>query len=147
MALGRIRSFRSIGFPHVAHEPVALARDRTNQPLFLAAISDRLAHRVDMAGQGGFRDDPSTPYRIDQVVLADNARAVLQQIRQQVEDLRPDRNRLGSTGELPPIRIEHVYVEGELQMSAPRRTHASKLRLPKLLVANGIPTAGPAGAV
>jgi hypothetical protein len=33
--------------------------------------------------------------------------AVLHQVKQHVEDLRSERNRLGSTGEFPSIGVEH----------------------------------------
>ena len=44
-----------------------------------------------------------------------------------------DRNRLGSTGELPPIGIDHVFSERELQSHvATSSGQASALRLPTL---------------
>ena len=39
---------------------------------------------------------------------------LLHQIEQQVEDLRPDRDRLGPPGELPPVGIEHVVSEHDI---------------------------------
>ena len=92
---GRLR------LPDVADEAEPLAGDRPDQALLLAAVADRLAHRIDVAGQGRFGDDPPAPHRIQQVVLADDALAVLHQIEQQVEDLRPDRDRLASRASAP----------------------------------------------
>ena len=66
-----VREFRSACwrcFPHSADEPEALAGDRSDQALLLAAVTDRLAHRVDVAGQSGFRDDPPAPHRLEQIV-------------------------------------------------------------------------------
>jgi hypothetical protein len=79
--------------------------------LFAAGVPDRLAHGIDVAGQGGFRDDAAAPDGFDQVVLAHDTRAVLHEVKQQVEDLRPDRDHLGPTGELPPIGVKHNVLE------------------------------------
>jgi hypothetical protein len=123
----RPRRIRSVACADLADEPVALARHRAHQALLLAAVADRRAHRVDVTGESGFRDDPPAPYRIDQVVLADDARPVPQQIRQHVEGLRPDRDRFRSAGQLPPIRVEHVFFEDELHEGAlPDMRHVSK---------------------
>jgi hypothetical protein len=37
--------------------------------------------------------------------------AVLHQVKQQVENLRPDRDRRGPTGELPPIGVENKVLK------------------------------------
>ena len=108
-----------MSFLDVADEPESFAGDRADQALLLAAVADRLAHRIDVTGQGRFGDDPPTPHRIQQIILADDALAVLHQVEQQVEDLRPDRNRLGPPGELPPVGVEHVVSEHELHVGAP----------------------------
>src|SRR5262245_45961520 len=59
-----------------------------------------------MAGDGGLADDAPPPDRLEQVVLADDACPVFDQIGQKIEDLRADRNRTGSPLELPPVKIE-----------------------------------------
>ncbi|MNR25277.1 hypothetical protein D3C85_1424160 [compost metagenome] len=64
-----------------------------------------------MAGQGGFRDDPSAPDRADQVVPADHALAVFRQVDQQVENLGGGGNDLGSAGKLPPLQVQHAVVK------------------------------------
>jgi len=79
---------------HLADEAKAPARNGANQPLLLAAVTDRLARRVDAAGQGRFRYDAADPDRGDEIVLTDDVIAVAQQIDQQVEDLRLDSNRV-----------------------------------------------------
>ena len=73
---------------HVADKAQALARDGADQPLLVAVVADRLADGIDPAGQRRFRDDAAAPDRRDQVVLADDAVAVLDQADQQVEHLR-----------------------------------------------------------
>jgi hypothetical protein len=47
-----------------------------------------------MAGYGGFRDDAAAPDRINQVVLGNDTLAASHQMKQQVEDLWPERDRL-----------------------------------------------------
>ena len=102
-----------------ADEPEAFASERADQALLLAAVADRLAHRVDVTGQGRFGDDPSVPYRLQQIVLADDAFAVAHQVNQQVEDFRPNRNNLRPPGELPPVRVKHAVSEHKLHFGAP----------------------------
>ena len=58
-----------------------------------------------------FGDDAPGPHRVQQVILADDVLAVLHEIEQQIEDLRPDRNGLGMPGQLPPIRVERIVSE------------------------------------
>ena len=102
-----------------ADEPEAFAGERADQALLLAAVADRLAHRVDVTGQGRFGDDPPVPHRLQQIVLADDAFAVAHQVDQQVEDLRPNRNDLGPPGELPPVRVKHAVSEHKMHFGAP----------------------------
>jgi hypothetical protein len=106
-------------FSDLANEPEALAGNRSDQALTFTAIADRLANCIDMAGHRRFRDDPPAPHRMQQAILADNALAVLHQVDQQVEDLRPNGNRLGSPGQLPPLRVEHAVSKHELHFGAP----------------------------
>jgi hypothetical protein len=72
-----------------------------------------------VAGQGRFRDDPAAPNGIKQVILADDALAVLHQEEQQIEDLWPDRHGLGMPGQLPPIRVERIFSKHVLHYGAP----------------------------
>ena len=47
------------------------------------------------------------------------------QIEQQVEDLRPDGDRLGPARQLPPVGVEHIVFEHELHVGAPSARRAS----------------------
>src|SRR5258708_7010671 len=67
-----------------------------------------MAGGLDPAVDGCVGDDAALPHALDQIVLADDAIAVLQQIEQQVEDLRLDRYRLAGPAEFPPRRVQHV---------------------------------------
>jgi hypothetical protein len=81
-----------------------------------------------MTGQGRFRDDPPGPHRIEEFILADDVLAVPHQMEQQVEDLRPDGDRLGAARELPPVRVDHVVLESVLHfaLSSPPIAMAGK---------------------
>ena len=76
---------------HHAHEAHALAGQGLDQALSLAAVADGAPRPVDAAGKRRFRDDAPVPDLSDQVVPADDALAVLDHERQQVEDLGLDR--------------------------------------------------------
>jgi hypothetical protein len=81
---------RRLLLPHLADEAMALAGDRADQPLLIAAVADRLPHCRDPAAQRRFRDDAAVPHLGDQVVFAHHAGAVADQEQQEVEDLRLD---------------------------------------------------------
>ena len=66
-----------------------------------------------------FGDDPSVPDRVEQIVLADDVLAVLDQMDEQVEDLRPDRDGPRSPGEFPPVKVEQIIFEQELHGGTP----------------------------
>jgi hypothetical protein len=51
-------------------------------------------------------DNPAVPDRSDEIVLADDAVAVLHQVDQQVEHLRLDINRLGPAAQFAPVGIK-----------------------------------------
>ena len=85
------------------------------------SVADGLARRVDVTGQGRFRDDPPGPHGIQELVLADDVLAVSHQMEQQVEDLRPDGDQLGAVRELPPVRVDHVVLERVLHVALSSR--------------------------
>src|SRR5258708_37948812 len=91
---------------HSTDEAEALARDGADQLLVLAAVADRLARGVDAAGQRRIRDDPAAPDRSDEIVLADDAIAILHQVDQQVEDLRLDGDGRRAAAQLAPVGIK-----------------------------------------
>jgi hypothetical protein len=59
------------------------------------------------------------PHPGDEIVLADDAVAVAQQVDQQVEHLRLDRNELRPAAQLAPLDIERVVAELEVHPSSP----------------------------
>ena len=84
---------------HLADEAKAFARNRAHQLLVAAVVVDRLAHGIDPAGQGRFGDDAAVPDVVEQLVLADHAIAVLDEIEQNVEHLRLERDAFAAAAE------------------------------------------------
>jgi hypothetical protein len=64
-----------------------------------------------MTGQGRLGDYTSDPYRIDQIVPADDVLAVLRQVNQQVENLGRSGNDLGGPKEFSPVQVEHAVIK------------------------------------
>src|SRR5262249_35019444 len=99
---------------HNTDEAKALARDGANQFLVPAAVADRLSRGVDAAGQGRIRNDTAAPDRGDQIVLADDAVAVLHQINQQVEHLRLDGDGIGAAAQFAAVDVKHMISKVKL---------------------------------
>ena len=107
---------------HLAHETQALARQRLDQVLAIAGVADRLAGGIDAVEQRRFRDGPPLPDRVQKIVLADHTVAMADQVNEQVEHLRLDRNRLRTAMQLAAIDVERAVFEKVTQ---------SQLRLPR----------------
>ena len=97
--------------PDEAH---AATRDGADQPLLVAIVADRPPRGVDAARQGGIRHDAAAPHRRDEIVLADDAVAVLHEMEKEIEYLRFDCNCCGATVQFAPVGIEHMIVKYEL---------------------------------
>src|SRR5262245_48308191 len=98
---------------HVTDKTKALARDGAQQTLVPACIPDRLAHGIDAAGQRRLRDDAAIPHLLEQLILADDALAMLEQIEQQIENLGLKRHALSSAAELPPLGIKYMIFKAK----------------------------------
>jgi hypothetical protein len=105
----------------VADEAQALARDRADEGLRLAAVADGLTRRVDPASERRVRHDPPAPHRGDEVVLADDAVAVLDEVDEEVEHLRLDHDRLFAAAKLAAGGIEHVAGKSVNHVPLPER--------------------------
>jgi hypothetical protein len=79
--------------------------------LLLAGVTDRFAHRIDVACQCRLRDNPAAPNSLQQVVARDDLIPVLNQIEQQIEDFRADRDELRTTCELAPVGVQAIIFE------------------------------------
>ena len=92
----------------------------SDEALLLAAVADRAPGGIDAAGQGRLRHNAAIPNCANQIILADDALAVADQILQKVENL-------GSTGiadrlaaQLAPVGVERVILEEIAQFPVPR---------------------------
>ena len=77
-----------------ADEADALAGEGADHELRRAVVPKGPACRVDPRVSADFRDDPPAPYRLQQIVLGDDAVAVRDEERQRIEDLGFERNQL-----------------------------------------------------
>ncbi|MNF86608.1 hypothetical protein D3C84_690490 [compost metagenome] len=78
--LGR-QCLYAVADPHLANKAVTLAGHGAYQALLFAGIANGLAHGVDVAGDGRFGDDPASPYRREQLVLADHPFVLADQLQ------------------------------------------------------------------
>lgn len=86
--------------------------------LHVPAIVDRTAYRGNSIAEHRIRTDAAVPHGCEEVVLAHHAVAVLNQINQDVEDLRLQGDQLAATPELPTVDVEQVILKGELHAPA-----------------------------
>ena len=103
--MARSQGFRAQGggLLNFAYEANALPSNCANERLVLATVADGFSCGVDAAGQCRIRHDPAAPDRRDEVILGNDAAAVLNQIDQEVEYLRLDGDALRTTAQFPPI--------------------------------------------
>src|SRR6516164_7590971 len=109
----RSRLFRS----HVTDKAKALARNGAQETLILACVLYSLAHRIDATGQRRLRDDTAIPHFVEQLILADDAIAILDEIQQQVENLRLERNAFAGAAKLSPSDIKHMIFKEKSHLS------------------------------
>ena len=102
----------------VADKANALARIGLDQDLILAGVADGFPRSGDAGAERRFRNDAAVPYRSDQVVPAHHAIAVLQQIKQEIEDLRLHGNRFGVAREFALVTVENAAGEDELHRNS-----------------------------
>ena len=84
-----------------------------DEDLIGAAIAERFAGSVDAAREGRLRDYSAIPYRVEDLVLTDDALAVPDEECQQVENLGLDVNELARPAQLLASKIEFVISENQ----------------------------------
>jgi hypothetical protein len=84
-----------VGRAGLTDKAQTLTRYGADQLLLVAAITDRFPRGIDTTCKSRVRHDPTGPNCTDEIVLADDPIAVLDQVNQEVEYLRLNRNRLG----------------------------------------------------
>ena len=100
----------------LADETEPFSRYGTDQVLMPAVVADCPARGVDPARERRFRNDPSLPDGVDQIVFADDTIMVFHEIHQQVEYLRLDGDLVTGAGELASIGIKHMISKQNLHV-------------------------------
>jgi hypothetical protein len=100
-------------FDCFADKAKAALVERADQGLFVPGVSDCSPRSIDPAAQGGFGDDPPIPNGIEDLVLADDAVAVLEEESQKVEDLWLDMHHCSAMTKFMPTKIQFVASESK----------------------------------
>jgi hypothetical protein len=74
-------------------------------------------------------DNRAAPHRFQQVVLADDAIAVPNQIDQEIKDLRFERDQLGAPPELPPVNIKRVIAKDKYHGRSPKAVRIGRFSM------------------
>jgi hypothetical protein len=101
---------------HGTDEANSLAWNGADEPLFLAVVADRVSGGVDPAIQRRVRDDTPTPHQRNEIIPADHAIAVFQQVDQQVENLRLHRHQFAAAVQFAAIDVQDVIIEVEFHV-------------------------------
>jgi hypothetical protein len=113
--------FRERGGPLDLHEidgrdkANALSRDGANKALLFPGIAYCFSRGIYPAGQGRLRNYSTTPYRRDEVVLADHAITIFNEVDQNIENLGLYGDELIAPAQLPPFCVEQAVCEAYLQ--------------------------------
>src|SRR5262245_55057327 len=115
IAGGRVRG--GLPFLHIADEAETALIDRTDRRLVIAAVAKGAPRRLDAGAERRIRDDPPLPNGGDQLVLAHHPVAMLDEVNQQVEDLRLDPNGVASAKQLAARHVDFKLTKAEVQVS------------------------------
>src|SRR5262245_22933152 len=91
---------------HDPDETHTLAWQGTDEVLVLSGVVNRASHGVYAGRQCRFRNDPSGPDCRNQVVLTDNPIAVLDQVFEEIEDLRGHGDQRRPPPQFAAVRVE-----------------------------------------
>ena len=127
--------------PNRSHKAQAPARQGLDEPLFLAIVAKQGAGGIDPGAQSGFGYNAALPHRGEKVVPGDDALAIADQAKQQVEDLWFDGHRRRSANQFTAIRIErvvlkqiaHVAIPGGRMWYADENSTASSVKIKEIV--------------
>src|SRR6266853_1719678 len=111
-------AFQRLLLAYVRDEADPLAGKRLDRPLLGPAVANRGSGGIDAGHQRRFGDDPPSPDTRDQVVLADNALSIADQVLQEIENLGLEGNCVGSATEFASFRVEDAIVEEVQQVTS-----------------------------
>src|SRR5215207_9177615 len=113
-------------FPHGSDKTEAFARQCFNQALFLTGIADGSPCGIQARCKCSIGHDAAVPNGVDEVVLANDALSVVDQVSEQVEYLWRDRDYIHPAVQFAPFRVECVLLEEIAQVAIPARGSAPK---------------------
>jgi hypothetical protein len=123
--VGGCRACGPLRFLHLSDETKALARQCLDQALFLTGIADRTADGIQACRKRRIGNDAAVPNGVDEVVLANDALSVVDQVIEQVEYLWRDRDDVRPAIYLASIGVECVLLEKIAQAANPSGGHQS----------------------
>ncbi len=103
----------------MSDETEALAWQCFDEALFLAGIADRAPGDIQARRKRRIGDGTTVPNGVDEVVFANNALPVTDQVIEQVEYLRRDGDDVGPAMQLAPVSVECVLLEEIAQATNP----------------------------
>src|SRR5262249_49758242 len=95
------------------------------------AVTDRCPRSIDAGAQRGFRNDAPVPKRGEQIILAHDALALLNQINQEIEDLRLKGNQVCPATQLTSVRVNRAFIEVIEQLTVTGQEAAGIRRIPQ----------------
>jgi len=98
----------------------AFPRQRLNEALFFSAVSNRATGGIQAGRKRGVRYDTATPNGVDEIVLADDALPVSDQVFEQIEYLWHNGNALSPAQQFAPVGVEGVVLEEIVQGTFPQ---------------------------
>ncbi|MEY9743312.1 hypothetical protein ABIF65_002686 [Bradyrhizobium japonicum] len=108
---------------HCTHEADTFARQCFDQLLFVARVADCAPGGIEASRQRSIRDDATLPNGADEVVLADDALSVPDQVFKQIEHLGCDNNHVRCALQFAPVGIQRVILKKKTQAAFPLRGH------------------------
>jgi hypothetical protein len=90
-----------------------------NKALFLPIIAYGTACRIDPRAEVRFGNDAPVPYGGKQIVLADDALTIADEVLEEVEDLRLEGDQRAAAPQLAPCRIQREIFKGVEQCTTP----------------------------
>ena len=67
--------------------------------------------RIDAAGERRLGNNSPFPDGVEQIILADHPITVVDQVDEQIEDLRSDIDQLGAAPQLAAIHVDRIFTE------------------------------------
>jgi hypothetical protein len=123
LAVGRAVDFIDRGlsfFLYVTYKSKTFPGGRPDQTLLLAAVAYGLAYRIDSTVHCGIRNDAAAPHGRNEIIFADYAVAVLDQVDQKVENLRLKGYRRASRAQFPALAVERKIIEQKQHVAPPQ---------------------------